>query len=148
MRGAARRRRSRSSSCGNRDLRVCFVHVPEDPSVEDYASCLIGVDESTGKCKIDYRVKLPGNPVIGEGKPENQNHAVIFARGAHLQTLDMNQDTVYMGEAYKMSRTFWTVSNPTASCWWASQRQSSPRLTARWRSSPRSPSSSSRRFRD
>ena len=85
----------------NRDLRVCFVHVPEDPSVEDYASCLIGVDESTGKCKIDYRVKLPGNPVIGEGKPENQNHAVIFARGAHLQTLDMNQDN-YMGEAYKM----------------------------------------------
>ena len=85
----------------NRDLRVCFVHVPTDPSIEDYASCLIGVDESTGKCKIDYRVKLPGNPVIGEGKPENQNHAVIFARGAHLQTLDMNQDN-YMGEAYKM----------------------------------------------
>ena len=39
-----------------------------------------------------YRVKLPGNPVIGEGKPENQNHAVIFTRGEYLQAIDMNQD--------------------------------------------------------
>ena len=44
---------------------------------------------------------LPGNPIIGEGKPENQNHAVIFTRGEYLQTLDMNQDN-YMGEAFKM----------------------------------------------
>ena len=35
-----------------------------------------------GGCRR-YRVKLPGNPIIGEGKPENQNHAVIFARRAH-----------------------------------------------------------------
>jgi callose synthase len=39
-----------------------------------------------------YRVKLPGNPCIGEGKPENQNHAVIFTRGEYLQAIDMNQD--------------------------------------------------------
>lgn len=39
-----------------------------------------------------YRVKLPGNPVVGEGKPENQNHAVIFTRGEHLQAIDMNQE--------------------------------------------------------
>jgi callose synthase len=83
------------------DLRVCFVHVPPDPKTEDFASCLVGVDPETGTCRIDYRIKLPGNPIIGEGKPENQNQAVIFARGAYLQTLDMNQDN-YMGEAYKM----------------------------------------------
>ena len=46
-------------------------------------------------------MKLPGNPILGEGKPENQNQAIIFTRGEHLQTLDMNQDN-YLGEAYKM----------------------------------------------
>ena len=51
-----------------------------------------------------YRVRLPGNPIragIGEGKPENQNHAVIFTRGPFLQTIDMNQDGYYE-EALKM----------------------------------------------
>lgn len=39
-----------------------------------------------------YRIKLPGSPTeIGEGKPENQNHAIIFSRGEALQTIDMNQ---------------------------------------------------------
>jgi callose synthase len=48
-----------------------------------------------------YRVRLPGNPVIGEGKPENQNHAMIFTRGEFLQTIDMNQEG-YFEEALKM----------------------------------------------
>ena len=48
-----------------------------------------------------YKVRLPGDPIIGEGKPENQNHAIIFCHGQYLQTLDMNQDN-YLGEAYKM----------------------------------------------
>uniref|UniRef100_A0A0E0G498 1,3-beta-glucan synthase n=1 Tax=Oryza nivara TaxID=4536 RepID=A0A0E0G498_ORYNI len=48
-----------------------------------------------------YRIKLPGPPLIGEGKPENQNHAIIFTRGEALQTIDMNQDN-YLEEAYKM----------------------------------------------
>lgn len=39
-----------------------------------------------------YRVKLPGNPVVGEGKPENQNHAIIFTRGEYVQAIDMNQE--------------------------------------------------------
>jgi hypothetical protein len=29
--------------------------------------------------------------MLGEGKPENQNHAIIFTRGEGLQTIDMNQ---------------------------------------------------------
>lgn len=48
-----------------------------------------------------YRIRLPGNPKIGEGKPENQNHAIIFTRGEALQTIDMNQDN-YLEEAFKM----------------------------------------------
>ena len=48
-----------------------------------------------------YRIKLPGNPVLGEGKPENQNHSLIFSRGRFLQAVDMNQDG-YFEEALKM----------------------------------------------
>ena len=38
-----------------------------------------------------YSIKLPGDPKLGEGKPENQNHAIIFTRGEAIQTIDMNQ---------------------------------------------------------
>ncbi|RVW26631.1 Retrovirus-related Pol polyprotein from transposon RE1 [Vitis vinifera] len=48
-----------------------------------------------------YSIKLPGDPKLGEGKPENQNHAIIFTRGEAIQTIDMNQDN-YLEEAMKM----------------------------------------------
>uniref|UniRef100_A0A803KLY9 1,3-beta-glucan synthase n=1 Tax=Chenopodium quinoa TaxID=63459 RepID=A0A803KLY9_CHEQI len=51
--------------------------------------------------QVIYRIKLPGPPILGEGKPENQNHAIIFTRGEGLQTIDMNQDN-YLEEALKM----------------------------------------------
>lgn len=38
-----------------------------------------------------YSIKLPGDPKLGEGKPENQNHAIVFTRGNAIQTIDMNQ---------------------------------------------------------
>lgn len=41
--------------------------------------------------QVIYKIKLPGNAILGEGKPENQNHAIIFTRGECLQTIDMNQ---------------------------------------------------------
>jgi callose synthase len=63
-----------------------------------------------GQIQEVYRIRLPGNPLLGEGKPENQarvpqftqrelcahgvtaqNHAIVFTRGALLQTIDMNQ---------------------------------------------------------
>lgn len=34
---------------------------------------------------------MPGDPKLGEGKPENQNHAIVFTRGNAVQTIDMNQ---------------------------------------------------------
>jgi callose synthase len=57
--------------------------------------------DGRGNIQEVYRVRLPGNPVIGEGKPENQNHAIIFTRGEFLQTIDMNQEG-YFEEALKM----------------------------------------------
>lgn len=41
--------------------------------------------------QVIYRIKLPGPAILGGGKPENQNHAIIFTRGEGLQTIDMNQ---------------------------------------------------------
>ena len=44
--------------------------------------------------KTIYKIKLPGQPILGEGKAENQNHAMIFTRGDALQAIDMNQVSV------------------------------------------------------
>ncbi|PQQ03476.1 callose synthase 7 isoform X2 [Prunus yedoensis var. nudiflora] len=85
-------------------LRVAYIDTREEhvngKSQKAYFSVLV-----KGGDKWDeeiYRIKLPGPPtVIGEGKPENQNHAIIFTRGEALQTIDMNQDN-YFEEAFKM----------------------------------------------
>ena len=78
------------------DLSYYSVLIKHDPSGVPSA------DRSKGYAVREvYRVKLPGNPVLGEGKPENQNHALIFTRGRYLQAIDMNQDG-YFEEAIKM----------------------------------------------
>ncbi|KAK6259379.1 hypothetical protein SCA6_013853 [Theobroma cacao] len=85
-------------------LRVAYIDEREESvngrSQKVYYSVLVKGGE-----KLDeeiYRIRLPGPPTeIGEGKPENQNHAIIFTRGEALQTIDMNQDN-YFEEAYKM----------------------------------------------
>ncbi|KAH0465993.1 hypothetical protein IEQ34_006096 [Dendrobium chrysotoxum] len=48
-----------------------------------------------------YCIKLPKAAKIGEGEPENQNHAMVFTRREALQAIDMNQDN-YLEEVLKM----------------------------------------------
>eukprot|EP00615_Pteridomonas_danica_P011666 CAMPEP_0114334276 /NCGR_PEP_ID=MMETSP0101-20121206/4269_1 /TAXON_ID=38822 ORGANISM="Pteridomonas danica, Strain PT" /NCGR_SAMPLE_ID=MMETSP0101 /ASSEMBLY_ACC=CAM_ASM_000211 /LENGTH=1491 /DNA_ID=CAMNT_0001465485 /DNA_START=2711 /DNA_END=7186 /DNA_ORIENTATION=+ len=78
------------------NLRVAYIdEKPYDRrGGADFFSCLIKSANTQDGPTIQtvYRVKLPGNPCIGEGKPENQNHAVIFSRGEYMQAIDMNQD--------------------------------------------------------
>ncbi|KAF4579032.1 hypothetical protein EYR36_000841 [Pleurotus pulmonarius] len=38
------------------------------------------IDEKTGKRKPKFRIELPGNPILGDGKSDNQNHAIVFYR--------------------------------------------------------------------
>ncbi|TVU31475.1 hypothetical protein EJB05_23161, partial [Eragrostis curvula] len=88
----------------NEALRVAFIHevdsVSSDGQVtKEYYSKLVKI--AHGKEQEIYSVKLPGKPLLGEGKPENQNHAIIFTRGDAIQTIDMNQDN-YLEEAMKM----------------------------------------------
>ncbi|GKV12593.1 hypothetical protein SLEP1_g23715 [Rubroshorea leprosula] len=98
-------------------LRVAYIDEVEEPSQDKtkkmndkvYYSALVKavpksseVSEPTQNLdQVIYRIKLPGPAMLGEGKPENQNHAIIFTRGEGLQTIDMNQDN-YMEEALKM----------------------------------------------
>ncbi|KAH9770731.1 callose synthase 7 [Citrus sinensis] len=85
-------------------LRVAYIDEREETVNEKsqkfhYSVLLKGGDKYDEEI---YRIKLPGPPTdIGEGKPENQNHAIIFTRGEALQTIDMNQDN-YFEEAFKM----------------------------------------------
>ncbi|OBZ82842.1 1,3-beta-glucan synthase component FKS1 [Choanephora cucurbitarum] len=57
------------------------------------------------KRKPKYRVRLPGNPILGDGKSDNQNHALIFYRGEYLQLVDANQDN-YLEECLKIRSIF------------------------------------------
>ncbi|RLN10566.1 hypothetical protein BBJ28_00026596, partial [Nothophytophthora sp. Chile5] len=57
-----------------------------------------------------YRYELPGNPILGEGKPENQNVALPFTRGEYLQTIDMNQEH-YFEECLKMPNFLATATS-------------------------------------
>ncbi|CAL9759672.1 unnamed protein product [Musa acuminata subsp. burmannicoides] len=98
-------------------LRVAYIDEVEEPSTDRnkknekvYYSALVKASlakagDSTEPVQnldqVIYRIKLPGPAILGEGKPENQNHAIIFTRGEGLQTIDMNQEH-YLEEALKM----------------------------------------------
>ncbi|XP_059441555.1 callose synthase 10 [Corylus avellana] len=85
----------------NEALRVAFIHEEESSAAEkEFYSKLVKADIH-GKDQEIFSIKLPGDPKLGEGKPENQNHAIIFTRGEAVQTIDMNQDN-YLEEAMKM----------------------------------------------
>lgn len=86
----------------NEALRVAYVdEVNTGRDETEYYSVLVKYDQQLEKEVEIYRVKLPGPLKLGEGKPENQNHALIFTRGDAVQTIDMNQDN-YFEEALKM----------------------------------------------
>ncbi|KAJ4976815.1 hypothetical protein NE237_001921 [Protea cynaroides] len=103
----------------NEALRVAYVdevHTGRDQV--EYYSVLVKYDTQLEKEAEIYRIRLPGPLKLGEGKPENQNHALIFTRGDAVQTIDMNQDN-YFEEALKMRnlleefRTYYGIRKPT-----------------------------------
>jgi callose synthase len=87
-------------------LRVAYIETRKKPGDDFFSffSVLIKHDPNAVgpvTTKEVYKIQLPGNPILGEGKPENQNHAIIFSRGRYLQAIDMNQDG-YFEEFLKM----------------------------------------------
>ncbi|KAL0435479.1 UNVERIFIED_CONTAM: Callose synthase 3 [Sesamum radiatum] len=89
-------------------LRVAYIDEVEEPSkdrtkkVNDKVYYSTLVKAALPKSNSSEPGQSGSGPaILGEGKPENQNHAIIFTRGEGLQTIDMNQDN-YMEEALKM----------------------------------------------
>ncbi|KAL5576750.1 hypothetical protein UlMin_018449 [Ulmus minor] len=86
----------------NEALRIAYVdEVQLGRDEVEYYSVLVKYDQQLKREVEIYRIRLPGPLKLGEGKPENQNHAIIFTRGDAVQTIDMNQDN-YFEEALKM----------------------------------------------
>ncbi|KAK3006725.1 hypothetical protein RJ639_017178 [Escallonia herrerae] len=103
----------------NEALRVAYVdEVSAGRDEKEYYSVLVKYDQELQREVEIYRVRLPGPLKLGEGKPENQNHALIFTRGDAVQTIDMNQDN-YFEEAIKMRnlleeyRHYYGIRKPT-----------------------------------
>jgi len=76
-----------------------------------FYSCLIDgtLTDGAGKLRKDaegrlaptYQIELPGMPILGNGKSDNQNCALPFTRGPILQAIDCNQEG-YLEEAFKI----------------------------------------------
>ncbi|KIM35813.1 glycosyltransferase family 48 protein, partial [Hebeloma cylindrosporum] len=85
------------------DLQIAYLE-EEPPRKEGgdpriFSSLIDGHSEfipETGRRQPKFRIELPGNPILGDGKSDNQNHAIIFYRG------DANQDN-YLEECLKFA---------------------------------------------
>ncbi|KAK3032507.1 hypothetical protein RJ639_036174 [Escallonia herrerae] len=104
-------------------LRVAYIDEREETvngkSAKVYYSVLV-----KGGDKLDeeiYRIKLPGPPTaIGEGKPENQNHAIIFTReefrkahrGQRTPTILGLREHIFTGSVSSLA---WFMSNQETS---------------------------------
>lgn len=88
------------------ELQIAYIEEEYDfKSVScTYYSCLIDGSctvLANGDRKPKFRIKLSGNPLLGDGKSDNQNHAIIFTRGEYIQLVDANQDN-YLEECLKI----------------------------------------------
>ncbi|CAI5757767.1 unnamed protein product [Candida verbasci] len=75
------------------NMKVAYLERIEED--DEYYSVLLVNGE------IRYRIKLSGNPILGDGKSDNQNNALIFYRGEYIQVIDSNQDN-YIEECLKI----------------------------------------------
>lgn len=89
------------------DLQIAYLD--EEPPVAEgeeprlYSALIDGHSEimENGMRRPKFRVQLSGNPVLGDGKSDNQNHSLIFYRGEYIQLIDANQDN-YLEECLKI----------------------------------------------
>ena len=89
------------------DLQIAYLdeepplHEGEEPRI--YSALIDGHCEilENGRRRPKFRIQLSGNPILGDGKSDNQNHALIFYRGEYIQLIDANQDN-YLEECLKI----------------------------------------------
>lgn len=88
------------------ELQIAYIEniLNSETNEVEYYSCLIDGTcnfDSNGKRQPKYKIKLSGNPILGDGKADNQNLSIIFARGEFIQLIDANQDN-YIEECLKI----------------------------------------------
>jgi 1,3-beta-glucan synthase len=89
------------------DLQIAYLD--EEPPYSEgeeprlYSALIDGHSEilENGMRRPKFRIQLSGNPILGDGKSDNQNHAIIFYRGEYIQLIDANQDN-YLEECLKI----------------------------------------------
>lgn len=107
------------------EVETIFTSIPEmtvsyvekDPNDGAYYSCVF--DNScpmleSGRRKPKLRIKLSGNPTLGDGKSDNQNNALPFYRGEYIQLVDANQDN-YLEECLKIRNVLMEFEVPSGS---------------------------------
>lgn len=89
------------------DLQIAYLD-EEAPLAEGeeprlYSALIDGHSEimENGMRRPKFRIQLSGNPILGDGKSDNQNHSIIFYRGEYIQLIDANQDN-YLEECLKI----------------------------------------------
>ena len=90
-------------------IHISYLLVEEnEDGIPVYYSCLTNgfceVDEKNGQSNLRkpiFKIRLSGNPILGDGKSDNQNHSIIFYRGEYIQVIDANQDN-YIEECLKI----------------------------------------------
>ncbi|KAL0946250.1 hypothetical protein HGRIS_012507 [Hohenbuehelia grisea] len=113
------------------DLQIAYLEETtgkdgSDPRI--FSALIDGHSEfipETGRRRPKFRIELPGNPILGDGKSDNQNHAIIFYRGEYLQLIDANQDN-YLEECLKIRNVLgefeeYAVSNQSPYAQWGHQ---------------------------
>ncbi|CAK9088745.1 unnamed protein product [Durusdinium trenchii] len=85
-------------------LSIAYIQEQVVDGEKRFYSCLIDASceqipiegfEDVYARRAKYRVELPGFPILGHGKSDNQNCAMIFTRGEVLQMIDANQDAYF-----------------------------------------------------
>ena len=88
------------------DLQISYLDEELDSETKESVFYSVLIDGScpileSGERRPKYRIKLSGNPILGDGKSDNQNHSLIFCRGEYIQLIDANQDN-YIEECLKI----------------------------------------------
>ncbi|KAG0688654.1 hypothetical protein C6P40_000692, partial [Pichia californica] len=87
-----------------------LIETDPDTNEKKYYSVMYTVEEKldekapmgkANELKQKFKIQLSGNPILGDGKSDNQNLSVIYYRGEFIQVIDANQDN-YLEECLKI----------------------------------------------
>lgn len=83
------------------NLHVAYIEREVKEGRTTYYSVLLKTGEEGRQSNTQFRIRLSGDPILGDGKSDNQNSSIVFHRGEYIQTIDANQDN-YIEECLKV----------------------------------------------